>query len=81
MTVELQGIYTRGMMVLDRDEKLKKEHKVFIMKNVDLEKFKEMLINAVKKSDAVHSEAWVLWFITTNKNFCVAVSQTMYNIH
>lgn len=56
MTVELQGIYTQGMMVLDRDEKLKKEHKVFIMKNVDLEKFKEMLINAVKKSDAVHSE-------------------------
>lgn len=56
MTVELQGIYTRGMMVLDRDEKLKKEHKVFIMKNVDLEKFKEMLIKAVKKSDAVHSE-------------------------
>uniref|UniRef100_A0A3Q2VPY9 Inosine-uridine preferring nucleoside hydrolase-like n=1 Tax=Haplochromis burtoni TaxID=8153 RepID=A0A3Q2VPY9_HAPBU len=47
VTVELQGIYTRGMMVLDRDEKLKKEHKVFIMKNVDLEKFKEMLINAV----------------------------------
>uniref|UniRef100_A0A3Q4HWN8 Inosine-uridine preferring nucleoside hydrolase-like n=1 Tax=Neolamprologus brichardi TaxID=32507 RepID=A0A3Q4HWN8_NEOBR len=57
VTVELQGIYTRGMMVLDRNEKLKKEHKVFIMKNVDLEKFKEMLINAVKKSDAVHSKA------------------------
>lgn len=47
MTVELQGIYTRGMMALDYEKKLKKEHKVVIMNNVDLEMFREMLINAV----------------------------------
>ncbi|XP_030603601.1 inosine-uridine preferring nucleoside hydrolase-like isoform X2 [Archocentrus centrarchus] len=48
VTVELEGTYTRGMMVLDYMHKLKKEHTVFIMKKVDLEMFQEMLINAVK---------------------------------
>lgn len=46
--MELDGRHTRGMMVLDYMELLKKEHKVFIMKAVDLEKLKKMLTNAVK---------------------------------
>ncbi|XP_061745760.1 inosine-uridine preferring nucleoside hydrolase-like [Nerophis ophidion] len=47
VTVELQGAYTRGMMVLDYMEHLKKKHKVVIMKTVDLEKFKQMLVRAL----------------------------------
>ncbi|XP_054479557.1 nucleoside hydrolase-like [Anoplopoma fimbria] len=48
VTVELDGTHTRGMMVLDYMGLLKKKHKVFIMKRVDLEKFKQLLINALK---------------------------------
>uniref|UniRef100_A0A8C7QT44 Inosine/uridine-preferring nucleoside hydrolase domain-containing protein n=1 Tax=Oncorhynchus mykiss TaxID=8022 RepID=A0A8C7QT44_ONCMY len=38
----LQGTYTRGMMVLE------KEHQVVIMRTVDLESFKEMLMDSLK---------------------------------
>ncbi|KAM9766482.1 inosine-uridine preferring nucleoside hydrolase-like [Menidia menidia] len=48
VTVELAGTHARGMMVLDYMELLKKSHKVVIMKNVDSEKLKQMLINALK---------------------------------
>ncbi|XP_029301263.1 LOW QUALITY PROTEIN: inosine-uridine preferring nucleoside hydrolase-like [Cottoperca gobio] len=48
VTVELQGTNTRGMMVLDYMGLLKKEHKAFIMKKVDLEKFKQMFMNSLK---------------------------------
>lgn len=48
VTVELGGNYTRGMMVLDYMELLKKNHKVVIMKKVDLEMFKQMLMNSLK---------------------------------
>ncbi|XP_056157197.1 inosine-uridine preferring nucleoside hydrolase-like [Lampris incognitus] len=48
VTVELEGTYTRGMMVLDLLELLKKKHKAFIMKTVNLERFKEMLMNSLK---------------------------------
>uniref|UniRef100_A0A3B5MRY9 Inosine/uridine-preferring nucleoside hydrolase domain-containing protein n=1 Tax=Xiphophorus couchianus TaxID=32473 RepID=A0A3B5MRY9_9TELE len=48
VTVELDGKHTRGMMVLDYIECLKKEHKAVIMKTADLEKLKKMLYNAVK---------------------------------
>ncbi|XP_049426092.1 inosine-uridine preferring nucleoside hydrolase-like [Epinephelus fuscoguttatus] len=48
VTVELEGTYTRGMMVLDYMELLKKKHKAVIMKKVDLEKFKKMLMNSLK---------------------------------
>ncbi|XP_062236796.1 inosine-uridine preferring nucleoside hydrolase-like [Platichthys flesus] len=48
VTVELQGTNTRGMMVLDHMELLKKKHKAIIMKTVDLEKFKQLLMNALK---------------------------------
>ncbi|KAF7214777.1 nucleoside hydrolase [Nothobranchius furzeri] len=47
VTVELNGTHTRGMMVLDYMELLKKDHKVFIMKTMDLEKLKKMLMKAV----------------------------------
>ncbi|XP_034533217.1 inosine-uridine preferring nucleoside hydrolase-like [Notolabrus celidotus] len=48
VTVELEGKYTRGMMVLDYMELLKKKHKATILKKVDLEKFKQMLMNSLK---------------------------------
>ncbi|XP_071320332.1 inosine-uridine preferring nucleoside hydrolase-like [Trachinotus anak] len=48
VTVELEGNYTRGMMVLDYLHRLKKTHKAVILKKIDLEKFKQMLMNALK---------------------------------
>ncbi|XP_067439030.1 inosine-uridine preferring nucleoside hydrolase-like [Thunnus thynnus] len=48
VSVELEGTYTRGMMVLDYMELLKKKHKAFIMKKIDSEKFKQMLMNSLK---------------------------------
>ncbi|KAM4601904.1 nucleoside hydrolase-like isoform 1-T2 [Polymixia lowei] len=48
VTVELEGTYTRGMMVLDYLELLKKKHKITIMKKVNLEKFKSMLMDSLK---------------------------------
>uniref|UniRef100_A0A3Q4N4V2 Uridine nucleosidase 1-like n=1 Tax=Neolamprologus brichardi TaxID=32507 RepID=A0A3Q4N4V2_NEOBR len=48
VAVELEGTYTRGMMVVDYIQKLKKDHKAIIMKKVDLEKLKQMLTNALK---------------------------------
>ncbi|KAM9333937.1 inosine-uridine preferring nucleoside hydrolase-like [Symphorus nematophorus] len=48
VTVELAGTYTRGMMVLDYMELLKKKHKAVIMKKVNLEKFKQMFMNSLK---------------------------------
>ncbi|KAK3568923.1 hypothetical protein QTP86_020653 [Hemibagrus guttatus] len=48
VTVELTGKHTRGMMVVDYLDVLNTTHKVYIMKKVDLEKFKELLMNALK---------------------------------
>ncbi|XP_028810902.1 inosine-uridine preferring nucleoside hydrolase-like [Denticeps clupeoides] len=48
VTVELTGTHTRGMMVLDTLDVLQNKHKVHIMKKVDLEMFKRMLMNALK---------------------------------
>ncbi|XP_055785938.1 inosine-uridine preferring nucleoside hydrolase-like isoform X2 [Salvelinus fontinalis] len=48
VTVELQGTYTRGMMVLDKLGVLEKEHQVLIMRTVDLESFKGMLMDSLK---------------------------------
>ncbi|XP_034720203.1 inosine-uridine preferring nucleoside hydrolase-like [Etheostoma cragini] len=48
VTVELNGAYTRGMMVLDYMDLQKKKHKALIMKKVDLEKFKQMFMNSLK---------------------------------
>lgn len=48
VTVELEGTYTRGMMAVDYMGLLKKKHKAVIMKKVDLERFKQMLMNSLK---------------------------------
>ncbi|KAK7153844.1 hypothetical protein R3I94_007259 [Phoxinus phoxinus] len=48
ITVELAGTYCRGMMVVDHLDLLKKTHKVYILKKVDLEKFKVLMMNALK---------------------------------
>uniref|UniRef100_A0A8C6PH92 Si:dkey-4e7.3 n=3 Tax=Nothobranchius TaxID=28779 RepID=A0A8C6PH92_NOTFU len=48
VSVELTGTHTRGMMVVDTVGFLKKTHKAFIMKKVDLERFKQMMMAALK---------------------------------
>uniref|UniRef100_A0A3Q2QM55 Si:dkey-4e7.3 n=1 Tax=Fundulus heteroclitus TaxID=8078 RepID=A0A3Q2QM55_FUNHE len=48
VTVELTGTHTRGMMVVDTLGVLKKTHKAFIMKKVDMEMFKNMMMAALK---------------------------------
>uniref|UniRef100_A0A1A7XE70 Inosine/uridine-preferring nucleoside hydrolase domain-containing protein n=1 Tax=Iconisemion striatum TaxID=60296 RepID=A0A1A7XE70_9TELE len=48
VSVELTGTHTRGMMVVDTVGLLKKNHKAFIMKKVDLERFKQMMMAALK---------------------------------
>ncbi|KAJ4933691.1 hypothetical protein JOQ06_030515 [Pogonophryne albipinna] len=47
VSVELTGTHTRGMMIMDTVGFLK-ERKAFIMKKVDMEKFKQMMIAALK---------------------------------
>ncbi|KAM4796454.1 inosine-uridine preferring nucleoside hydrolase-like [Rhinophrynus dorsalis] len=47
VSVELHGSHTRGMLVLDTQDKWKKKHKVFLMKKCDLEKFKNRLWSAL----------------------------------
>ncbi|KAL4656848.1 inosine-uridine preferring nucleoside hydrolase-like [Arapaima gigas] len=46
--VELQGALCRGMMVLDETNILQKKHRVFIMKECDLNKFNKLLTAALK---------------------------------
>ncbi|KAK6485399.1 pyrimidine-specific ribonucleoside hydrolase RihA-like [Huso huso] len=48
VSVELSGKLTRGMMVLDTLDLLKKKHKAFVMKTCDLEKFQCLLMAALK---------------------------------
>ncbi|XP_008432876.1 inosine-uridine preferring nucleoside hydrolase-like isoform X2 [Poecilia reticulata] len=48
VTVELAGTHTRGMMIVDTLGLLKKTHKACIMKKVDMEKFKKMMMAALK---------------------------------
>ncbi|KAM9308279.1 pyrimidine-specific ribonucleoside hydrolase RihA-like [Gastrophryne carolinensis] len=48
VTVELSGKFTRGMMVLDLIDELKKDHKVFILNGCDIEKFKVLMETALK---------------------------------
>uniref|UniRef100_A0A4X2KX33 Inosine/uridine-preferring nucleoside hydrolase domain-containing protein n=2 Tax=Vombatus ursinus TaxID=29139 RepID=A0A4X2KX33_VOMUR len=44
VSVELTGSHTRGMMVLDIEDRLQKENKVSIAKQLDMEKFKGLLM-------------------------------------
>lgn len=48
VTVELTGTHSRGMMIVDHLEILQKTHKAYIMKKVDMEKFKQLMMNALK---------------------------------
>lgn len=48
VTVELTGTHTRGMMVVDTLDLLKKSHKAFIVKKVDIQMFKQMMMDALK---------------------------------
>ncbi|XP_044522951.1 inosine-uridine preferring nucleoside hydrolase-like [Gracilinanus agilis] len=48
VSVELTGSHTRGMLVLDIDDALQKENKVSIAKELDMEKFKGLLLAALK---------------------------------
>ncbi|XP_047456396.1 inosine-uridine preferring nucleoside hydrolase isoform X2 [Mugil cephalus] len=48
VTVELTGTHTRGMMVVSHASFLEKNHKAFIVKKVDMEKFKKMMMDALK---------------------------------
>ncbi|XP_039984196.1 inosine-uridine preferring nucleoside hydrolase [Xiphias gladius] len=47
--VELQGSITRGMMALDRTDKLKKNHNVFVMSKCDVAKFSQLLMESLRK--------------------------------
>uniref|UniRef100_A0A8C8S1F3 Inosine/uridine-preferring nucleoside hydrolase domain-containing protein n=1 Tax=Pelusios castaneus TaxID=367368 RepID=A0A8C8S1F3_9SAUR len=48
VSVELNGSLTRGMMVVDMIGLLKKKNKAFVINKCDLEKFKALLIAALK---------------------------------
>ncbi|XP_069010237.1 inosine-uridine preferring nucleoside hydrolase isoform X2 [Embiotoca jacksoni] len=48
VSVELTGTHTRGMMIVDTAGFLKKRHKAFILKKVDMEKFEQMMTDALK---------------------------------
>ncbi|XP_075445181.1 nucleoside hydrolase-like isoform X2 [Ascaphus truei] len=48
VTVEISGKFTRGMMVLDIIDELKKKNKAFVMSGCDMEKFKALMESSVK---------------------------------
>ncbi|XP_041806762.1 inosine-uridine preferring nucleoside hydrolase isoform X2 [Chelmon rostratus] len=48
VSVELTGTHTRGMMIVDTVGLLKKAHKAVIIKKVDMEKFEQMMMAALK---------------------------------
>ncbi|KAJ1118749.1 hypothetical protein NDU88_006936 [Pleurodeles waltl] len=46
--VDLRGEFSRGMMVLDVKDRLKKKHKAYLMKKCDLEKFENVMMSALQ---------------------------------
>ncbi|KAM3619682.1 uncharacterized protein V6R79_011888 [Siganus canaliculatus] len=46
--VELQGSLSRGMMVVDRTNTLKKSHKVVVLTKCDVEKFGQLLMESLR---------------------------------
>ncbi|XP_078544041.1 pyrimidine-specific ribonucleoside hydrolase RihA-like [Lissotriton helveticus] len=48
VTVELNGKFTRGMMVLDLIDELKRPNKAFVINGCDLKKFTVLMENSVK---------------------------------
>ena len=47
--VELQGSIARAMMVLDRVNKLGKNHSIFVMSKCDVAKFGQMLMESLRQ--------------------------------
>ena len=47
--VELQGSFSRGMMALDRTNKLKKSHSVFVLTKCDVAKFSRLLMESLRQ--------------------------------
>ncbi|KAE8294434.1 Inosine-uridine preferring nucleoside hydrolase [Larimichthys crocea] len=47
--VELQGLIARGMMALDRTNKLKKSHSVFVLTKCDVAKFSQLLMESIRQ--------------------------------
>ncbi|KAM6939156.1 inosine-uridine preferring nucleoside hydrolase [Lycodopsis pacificus] len=47
--VELQGSITRGMMALDRTNKLQKSHSVSVLTKCDVDKFRQLLMASVRQ--------------------------------
>lgn len=47
--VELQGSVCRGMMALDRTNKLKKSHSVFVLTKCDTAKFSQLLLESLRQ--------------------------------
>ncbi|XP_051882254.1 pyrimidine-specific ribonucleoside hydrolase RihA isoform X2 [Pristis pectinata] len=48
VSVELQGSLTRGMMVMDTLNLLGKQNQAFVMRKCDIEKFKQLMMAALK---------------------------------
>ncbi|XP_069060473.1 inosine-uridine preferring nucleoside hydrolase-like isoform X2 [Pleurodeles waltl] len=48
VSVELKGALTRGMMIMDMRDKLKKKNKALVMNAIDLEKYKTLMMAALK---------------------------------
>ncbi|XP_078078999.1 nucleoside hydrolase-like [Mustelus asterias] len=48
VSVELQGSATRGMMIVDTLNQLKKQNEAFIMTKCDIEKIKQLMMSALK---------------------------------
>ncbi|XP_072267906.1 pyrimidine-specific ribonucleoside hydrolase RihA-like [Pyxicephalus adspersus] len=48
VTVELSGKFTRGMMVLDLIDELKKKNKAIVMNGCDMEKFRVLMESSIK---------------------------------
>lgn len=48
VSVELAGVHTRGMMVVDTVGFLNKTKKAVIIKKVDMEKFQQMMMAALR---------------------------------
>lgn len=47
--VELQGGLARGMMALDRTNKLKKSHSVFVLTKCDVARFAQLLLKSLQQ--------------------------------
>lgn len=48
VSVELTGTHTRGMMIVDTIDALKKTHKAFIIKKVNMAVFEQMMMDSLK---------------------------------